>query len=80
MTPCVSAWPFGHLSIRSARAFGRQSEAALRLGVSRGMLSEFELGQGGTPLDLALRVLTDLGRDVVLAPRDRAVSLRANPT
>lgn len=62
-----------------ARALGRQRDAALRLGVSRGMLSGFEQGLGGTQLDLALRVLADLGLDVVLVPRDPAVSLRVNP-
>jgi transcriptional regulator with XRE-family HTH domain len=50
----------------------------MRLGVSRGMLSEFEQGQGGTQLNLALRILADLGLDVVLVPRDPAVSLREN--
>ncbi len=43
------------------------------------MLSDFEQGQGGTQLNLALRVLADLGLDVVLVPRDTSVSLRENP-
>lgn len=64
--------------VARARALGRQREAALRLGVSRGMLSNFELGQGGTQLDLALRILADLGLDVVLVPRDPTLSLREN--
>ena len=40
------------------------------------MLSDFEQGHGGTQLQLALRVLADLGLDVVLVPRDARVSLR----
>lgn len=59
-----------------ARMLGHQKEAADRLGVSRGMLSDFEQGHGGTQLQLALRVLADLGLDVVLVPRDARVSLR----
>ena len=65
--------------VMRARALGRQRDAAPRLGVSRGMLSDFEQGQGGTQLNLALRVLADLGLDVVLVPRDTSVSLRENP-
>jgi len=61
-----------------ARALGLQREAALKLGVSRGMLSDLEQGLGGTQLNLALRVLADLGLDVVLVPRDPALSLREN--
>lgn len=64
--------------VARARALGRQRDAAMRLGVSRGMLSEFEQGQGGTQLNLALRILADLGLDVVLVPRDPTVSLREN--
>jgi transcriptional regulator with XRE-family HTH domain len=60
-----------------ARTLGHQREAADRLGVSRGMLSDLEQGRGGTHLQLALRVLADLGLDVVLVPRDARVSLRA---
>lgn len=59
-----------------ARALGHQAEAANRLGVSRGTLSDLEQGRGGTHLQLALRVLADLGLDVVLVPRDARVSLR----
>lgn len=59
-----------------ARAMGHQAEAAHRLGVSRGALSDLEQGRGGTNLHLALRVLADLGLDVVLVPRDARVSLR----
>ncbi len=62
-----------------ARTLGRQRDAASRLGVSRGMLSGLELGQGGTQLNLALRVLADLGLDVVLVPRDPSLFLRQNP-
>ena len=65
--------------VARTRALGRQRDAAMRLGVSRGMLSEFEQGQGGTQLNLALRILADLALDVVLVPRDPTVSLRENP-
>jgi len=65
--------------VMRARVLGRQRDAAPRLGVSRGMLSDFEQGQGGTQLNLALRVLADLGLDLVLVPRDSSVSLRENP-
>jgi DNA-binding XRE family transcriptional regulator len=63
-------------SMRS-RTLGHQDQAANRLGVSRGALSDLEQGLGGTKLQLALRVLADLGLDVVLVPRDKRVSLRA---
>ncbi len=59
-----------------ARVLGRQAEAADRLGLSRGALSDLEQGRGGTQLQLALRVLADLGLDVVLVPRDGTLSLR----
>lgn len=62
-----------------ARALGLQRDAAPRLGVSRGMLSDFEQGSGGTQLNLALRVLADLGLDVVLVPRDPTLSLCGHP-
>ena len=62
--------------VMRARALGLQREAADRLGVSRGMLSDLEQGRGGTQLQLALRVLADLGVDVVLVPRDARVTLR----
>jgi DNA-binding XRE family transcriptional regulator len=62
--------------VMRARALGLQRDAADRLGVSRGMLSDLEQGRGGTQLQLALRVLADLGVDVVLVPRDERVTLR----
>ena len=64
--------------VRAARAWalGRQEDATRRLGVSRSMLGGLERGEGGSQLDLTLRVLTDLGLDVVLVPRDPAFSLR----
>lgn len=62
-----------------ARVLGRQDAAADRLGVSRGALSDFEHGHGGTHLDVALRVLADLGLDLVLVPRDPALALREPP-
>ena len=65
--------------VRSARArtLGRQIDAAARLGVSQTMLSGLERGAGGSQLDLTLGILTDLGFDVVLVPRDPAQSLQA---
>ena len=61
--------------VRAAK-LGRQVDATHRLGVSRSMLGGLERGEGGSQLDLTLKVLTDLGLDVVLVPRDRALSLR----
>lgn len=58
------------------RKLGRQLDATTRLGVSRSMLGGLERGEGGTQLDLTLRVLADLGFDVVLVPRDPANSVR----
>jgi hypothetical protein len=58
------------------RALGRQGDAARRLGVSLSMLGGLERGEGGSQLDLTLRVLTDLGFDVVLVPRDPSLSIR----
>lgn len=53
-----------------------QEEAADRLGVSADLLRALELGEGGTRLRVALDVLASLGYDLVLVPRDPAVSLR----
>ena len=66
--------------VRVARekVLGRQAEAAERLGVSRSMLGGLERGEGGSQLDLTLRVLTDLGFDVVLVPRDPTRSARGD--
>lgn len=58
------------------RYLGRQIDATERLGVSRSMLGGLERGEGGSQLDLTLRVLTDLGIDVVLVPRDSTRPLR----
>lgn len=60
------------------RLLGRQVDATRRLGVSRSMLGGLERGEGGSQLDLTLRVLTDLGLDVVLVPRDPSHSVRGN--
>lgn len=60
------------------RALGRQVDAAGRLGVSRSMLGGLERGEGGSQLDLTLRVLTDLGFDIVLVPRDPSLSIRGD--
>lgn len=58
------------------RTLGHQVDASRRLGVSRSMLGGLERGEGGSQLDLTLRVLTDLGFDVVLVPRDPSQSVR----
>lgn len=65
--------------VRLARAqtLGRQVDAAARLGVSSTMLSGLERGAGGSQLDLTLGILTDLGFDVVLVPRDPAQTLQS---
>jgi hypothetical protein len=60
------------------RNLGRQVDATQRLGVSRSMLGGLERGEGGSQLDLTLRVLTDLGLDVVLVPRDPSQSVRGD--
>lgn len=64
--------------VRSARArrVGRQAEAAERLGLGLGALAGLERGDRGVRMDTVLRVLADLGLDVVLVPRDRSHSLR----
>lgn len=58
------------------RILGRQVDATRRLGVSLSMLGGLERGEGGSQLDLTMRVLTDLGFDVVLVPRDPSQSAR----
>ena len=64
--------------VRLTRAlmFGRQVDAAKRLGVSVGMLGGIERGEGGSQLNLTLGVLADLGFDVVLVPRDPSRSVQ----
>ena len=62
-----------------AKKLGTQDQAVKRLGVSRTMLGALERGEGGSQLDLTLNVLTDLGFDVVLVPRDPSISLRIAP-
>lgn len=62
--------------VARARLLGRQVDAAPRLGVSVGMLGSLERGDGGSQLNLTLGVLTDLGFDVVLVPRDPSRSLQ----
>lgn len=66
--------------VRVARehTFGRQVDATRRLGVSLSMLGGLERGEGGSQLDLTMRVLTDLGFDVVLVPRDPSRSARGD--
>ena len=58
------------------RQLGRQAEAADRLGLGLGVLGALERGDRGVRMDGVLRVLADLGLDVVLVPRDRDRSLR----
>ena len=60
------------------RTLGRQVDATRRLGVSLSMLGGLERGEGGSQLDLTMRVLTDLGFDVVLVPRDPSQSARGD--
>jgi hypothetical protein len=60
------------------RIFGRQIDATKRLGVSLSMLGGLERGEGGSQLDLTMRVLTDLGFDVILVPRDPSQSARGD--
>jgi hypothetical protein len=64
--------------VRVAReaTLGRQVDATRRLGVSRTMLSGLERGEGGSQLDLTLRILTDLGFDIVLVRRDPSKPVR----
>ncbi len=64
--------------VRVAREqlLGRQVDATHRLGVSRTMLGALERGEGGSQLDLTMRILTDLGFDIVLVPRDPSHSVR----
>ena len=64
--------------VARTRTLGRQVDAMHRLGVSRSMLGGLERGEGGSQLDLTLRILTDLGFDVVLVPRDPARSARGD--
>lgn len=64
--------------VARTRSLGRQVDATRRLGVSRSMLGGLERGEGGSQLDLTLRVLTDLGFDVVLVPRDPSHSVRGD--
>lgn len=58
------------------RCLGRQSDASQHLGVSRSMLGGLERGEGGSQLDLTLRILDEIGLDVVLVPRDGSPSVR----
>jgi HTH-type transcriptional regulator/antitoxin HipB len=64
--------------VRSERALrlGRQAETAERLGLGLGTLAALERGDRGVRMDTVLRVLADLGLDVVVVPRDRDRSLR----
>lgn len=64
--------------VARTRKFGRRADAIRRLGVSLSMLGGLERGQGGSQLDLTLRILTDLGLDVVLVPRDPSQTLRGD--
>lgn len=53
-----------------------QDVAAAQLGISTNTLRGLERGAGGVRLETALDVLARLGLDVVLVPRDPALSLR----
>ena len=64
--------------VARTRKFGRRADAIRRLGVSLSMLGGLERGEGGSQLDLTLRILTDLGLDVVLVPRDPSQILRGD--
>ena len=55
----------------------RLIDAAGMLGVTRRLLAEFERGERGVRLDKALDLLAGMGFDVVLVPRDPALSLQA---
>jgi hypothetical protein len=51
-------------------------DAAARSGVSRNLFRDMERATGAVSLGRALVVLASLGLDVVLVPRDPALSLR----
>lgn len=53
-----------------------QTEMAARLGVSRGLMAGLERGDRGVRLDLALRVLADLGIELVAVPSGAAEARR----
>jgi len=56
--------------VRAARVFRKlsQSEMADMLGVSRGLLSGLERGERGVRIDLALKILNDLGFTLIALP------------
>ncbi|HUX32960.1 MAG TPA: hypothetical protein VMV51_03740 [Gemmatimonadaceae bacterium] len=64
--------------VRFARLqrFGRREDATAQLGVSPRMLGALERGNAGARVEAVLHLLTDLGLDVVLVPRDPHRSLR----
>lgn len=64
--------------VRLARLqrFGRREDATTTLGVSSRMLGAVERGHAGAMIESMLHLLTDLGLDVVLVPRDPQRSLR----
>ena len=51
-------------------------DAAARSGVSRDLLRDLERASRGVTLARAIEVLASFGVDVVLVPRDRALTLR----
>ena len=53
-----------------------QEHAAARSGVSRDLLRDLERASRGVNLAQALDVLASFGVDVVLVPRDKALTLR----
>ncbi|HEX8716926.1 MAG TPA: helix-turn-helix domain-containing protein [Gemmatimonadaceae bacterium] len=57
-----------------------QAETAASLGVSPELLRGMERGDRGVRLQTVLDVLARLGYDVVLVPRDPALSLREHGT
>jgi hypothetical protein len=65
-------------AVRVARLqrFGRREDATSQLGVSPRMLGALERGNAGAKIEALLHLLTDLGLDVVLVPRDPHRSLR----
>lgn len=58
------------------RRFGRREDAVTQLGLSAARLGGLERGQAGPKVEAMLHLLTDLGLDVVLVPRDPHYSLR----
>lgn len=64
------------LRVARLKRFGVRGDAARQLGVSAKTLGALERGEAGPKFETLLRLLTDLGLDLVLVPRDPAWSLR----